>query len=192
MMYIHNNVAIDEALEHLKKGGVIIYPTDTAWALGCDATNEEAVDKIIKLKKRDATRGMPIITDKPGNIPRYVKEMPALAWDIIELSVKPITIFYPQGINLAKGVLTPDGSVAIRVTSELFSKSLCARLKAPIVATSANFSGENTPRSFREINPALKIMVSHVTNARQDESPLHVAHGVIMLGTGGEVQVIRK
>ncbi|WP_026474466.1 L-threonylcarbamoyladenylate synthase [Alkaliflexus imshenetskii] len=187
-----DNEDLKQALEVLKQGGIILYPTDTVWGIGCDATNIAAVEKIIELKKRDAGKGMIVITDQPGRIPQYVKAIPELAWDLIELAEKPLTLIYPDGKNLAANVLAHDGSIGIRVTNELFSKTLCTRFKTPIVATSANLSGKKTPRSFIEIEPAIVEQVDYVVKFRQDDSKHYIASGIMRLGLHGEFELIRQ
>lgn len=187
-----DNEDLKQALEVLKQGGIILYPTDTVWGIGCDATNIAAVEKIIELKKRDAGKGMIVITDQPGRIPQYVKAIPELAWDLIELAEKPLTLIYPDGKNLAANVLALDGSIGIRVTNELFSKTLCTRFKTPIVATSANLSGKKTPRSFIEIEPAIVEQVDYVVKFRQDDSKHYISSGIMRLGLHGEFELIRQ
>ncbi len=187
-----DNEDLKQALEVLKQGGTILYPTDTVWGIGCDATNASAVEKIIQLKKRDAIKGLIVITDQPGRIPQYVKTMPELAWELIELAEKPLTIIYPDGKNLAPNVIAPDGSIGIRVTNELFSKTLCTRLKSPILATSANLSGKRTPRTFNEIEPAIVQQVDYVVKFRQDDSRHYTASGIMRLGVYGEFELIRQ
>jgi len=139
---------IQKALEVLKKGGLILYPTDTIWGIGCDATNEEAVKKLYALKRRDDRQSMLILIDRPERLQAYVQEVPAFAWDLIELSDRPLTLIYDGAKNLAPNLIAPDGSIGIRVTNEPFSQTLCHQFRRPIVSTSA-ISAVHHPGSFR-------------------------------------------
>ena len=187
-----DNDDLKNALDILNSGGVILYPTDTVWGIGCDATNPEAVKKLYSLKERDISKPMLVLTDNPSRIQNYVNEMPDLAWDLIELSDKPITIIYSGAKNIVPELMSPDGSIAIRVTGELFSQTLCSRFKKPVVSTSANKSGEPTPRTFSEISEEVKAMVDYVVKYRQDETAVSKPSSIIRLGIGGEVEIIRE
>ena len=157
------------AIEVMRKGGVILYPTDTVWGIGCDASNEEAVKRVYEIKRRVDNKAMLLLVDSPDRIVRYVSKIPAVAWDLIELTTKPLTIIYDGARNLAPNLIAEDGSVGIRVTSELFSKELCYRFQRAVVSTSANISGEPTPRYFAEINPEIVATVDYVVNYRHTE-----------------------
>ena len=187
-----SNDDLKKALEVLKSGGIILYPTDTVWGIGCDATNAEAVEKIVKLKKRPANKQMLMLVDHPSRLAAYMKEVPTLAWDLIELSTKPLTIIYPGAYKLAQNLIAPDGTIAIRVTRELFSQTLCSRLRKPIVSTSANFSGQPAPRFFSEIDPDLIHQVDYAVLYRRDDREPHKPSGILKLGIGGEIQIIRE
>ena len=187
-----DNDDLKNALNILKSGGIILYPTDTIWGIGCDATNPDAVRKLYKLKERDLSKQMLIITDLPSRISGYVNEMPDLAWDLIELSDKPLTIIYSGAKNIAPELISHDGSIAIRVTNESFSQSLCSKFKKPIVSTSANKSGEPTPRTFSEISDEVKAMVDYVVDYRQDETEIRKPSSIIRLGVRGEIEIIRE
>jgi L-threonylcarbamoyladenylate synthase len=139
------------ALKVLKEGGVILYPTDTVWGLGCDATNNIAVEKIFSIKKRAESKSLIILVDSESMLERYVKEIPEAADQIIEVSDTPVTIIYPEGKNLAEGVCSEDGSVGIRICNDEFCNELISRFRKPVVSTSANISGKPTPSFFDEI-----------------------------------------
>jgi L-threonylcarbamoyladenylate synthase len=145
---------IKKACEVMNRGGVILYPTDTIWGIGCDATNEEAVKRVYEIKQRSDSKSMLILLDNPAKLQVYVKDVPDIAWDLIELTDKPLTIIYDGAKNLATNLLAEDGSIGIRITNEGFSKELCRQFRKPIVSTSANISGNPSPASFREIDPA--------------------------------------
>lgn len=183
---------IKRACDVLYRGGVILYPTDTVWGIGCDATNEEAVRRVYKIKKRVDSKAMLILVDSDVKVDFYVREVPAVAWDLIELADKPLTIIYDGARNLASNLLAEDGSVGIRVTSEEFSKQLCFRFRKAIVSTSANVSGNPSPRCFSEIDDEIKNAVDYVVGVRQDEPAGAAPSGIIKLGAHGEVKVIRR
>ena len=160
----------DEAkkcVEIMRKGGVILYPTDTVWGIGCDATNVAAVQRVFEIKKRADSKAMLLLVDNADRLARYVGDVPAVAWDLIELTTKPLTIIYDGARNLAPNLVAEDGSVGIRVTSELFSKELCYRFQKPVVSTSANVSGEPTPSNYSEISPEIISAVDYVVNYKQ-------------------------
>lgn len=183
---------IKKALEVLWNGGIILYPTDTIWGIGCDATNEAAVKRIYEIKKREDSKSMLVLIDDAGRIPSYVVEMPEIAWDLIELSDKPLTIIYPGAKNLAKNLVAPDGTIGIRVSAENFTKKLIQRFKKPLVSTSANISGKNSPANFSEIDEEIKNQVDYVVNYRQDEKKKFAPSSIIQLGVSGEVKIIRE
>lgn len=183
---------INKALTVLRAGGVLLYPTDTVWGLGCDATNEKAVKRIFEIKKREDVKAMLVLIDNPGKLTSYVDEVPDMAWDLIEITEKPLTIIYPQAKNLAKNLIADDKSVGIRVTSEAFSKRLCEQFKRPIVSTSANVSGDTTPANFSEISESIKSAVDYVVNFRQEEVTKPRPSSIIKLGSGNLFQLIRE
>jgi L-threonylcarbamoyladenylate synthase len=183
---------IKKALEVLRNGGVILYPTDTVWGLGCDATNEEAVKRIYNIKQRVDNKAMLVLMDSTAKLQAYVTEIPDLAWDLIEMSTKPLTIIYPQGKNLASNLLGDDGSVGIRVSNEDFSKRLCEMFRRPIVSTSANVSGEPTPLNFVQISQAIIEAVDYVVNYRRDDLSEPAPSSIIKLGPGNLIKVIRE
>lgn len=181
-----------KALEVLNTGGLILYPTDTVWGIGCDASNAEAVSRLLLLKKRPAGKPLIVLVDQAGKIPQYLSEMPELAWDLIEVSEKPLTIVYEGAKNLAANALSADGSIGIRVTRELFSQTLCQRFRRPIVSTSANISGQPTPKNFLEMDEAIVKGVDYVVKYRQEEDIIYTPSGVLRLGRHGEIQIIRE
>jgi L-threonylcarbamoyladenylate synthase len=182
---------IRRAVEVMNKGGVILYPTDTIWGLGCDATNADAVRRIYEIKQRTDAKALISLVDSETKVQFYVKEVPEVAWDVMELSERPMTVVFDGGRNLAPNLLAEDGSVAIRITKEAFSKELCMRMKRAIVSTSANISGQPAPRCFSEISEEIKAAVDYICTSRQDEPPTQMASSIIKLGAGGEVTIIR-
>lgn len=183
---------IRQALDVLHRGGVILYPTDTVWGIGCDATNAEAVQRVYAIKQREDSKALITLVDSPVKIQAHVSAMPDVAWDLIDVAVKPLTIIYDGARHLAPNLVAQDGSVAMRVTSELFSKTLCMRFKKPIVSTSANVSGAPTPATFAEITDAIKQAVDYVCTTRQGEHTPAQPSSIIKLGVGGEVSIIRE
>lgn len=181
-----------KCVEVLRRGGVILYPTDTVWGIGCDATNADAVKRVFEIKKRADCKAMLMLVDNADRICRYVANVPMVAWDIIELSTKPITIIYDGARNIAPNLMAEDGSIGIRVTSELFSKELCFRFQKAVVSTSANISGEPTPRYFAEISPEIIDAVDYVVNYKQLEKGTPKASSIIKLAANGAVTVIRE
>lgn len=182
---------IRRAVEVMNKGGIILYPTDTIWGLGCDATNADAVRRIYDIKQRTDAKALISLVDSETKVQFYVKEVPEVAWDVMELSERPMTVVFDGGRNLAPNLLAEDGSVAIRITKEAFSKELCMRMKRAIVSTSANISGQPAPRCFSEISEEIKAAVDYICTSRQDEPPTQTASSIIKLGVGGEVTIIR-
>ena len=182
---------IQKACEIMQAGGIILYPTDTIWGIGCDATNEKAVQKVYELKKRMDNNAMLVLTDSSAKLSMYVSDMPDIAWDLIEVADKPLTIIYPHAKNLANNLLGEDGSVGIRVTNEEFSRKLCERFRRPLVSTSANVSGEPSPGNFSEVSDSIKNGVDYIVKYRQDDMSKAGPSNIIKLGDGGVVQVIR-
>lgn len=183
---------IEQALEVLKKGGTILYPTDTIWGIGCDATNEEAVAKVYEIKKRSDSKSMLILVDSIARLYSYINIVPDVAHDLIELSDKPLTIIYPGARNLALNLISDDGSVGIRVVNDEFCKKLIERFKKPIVSTSANISEKGSPRNFSEISDVIKKSVDYVVQWRQDDRNMGKPSGIIKLGVKNEIKIIRE
>ena len=185
------NDDVRKACEVMQRGGVILYPTDTVWGIGCDATNADAVRRIYDIKHREDSKSMLVLVDSEAKVDFYVKEVPAVAWDLIELADKPLTIIYDGARNLAPNLVAADGSVGIRVTREAFSRQLCARFRKAIVSTSANISGEPTAATFGDIAPAILEAVDYVVGYRRDEAGGAKPSSIVRLGAHGEVKVIR-
>lgn len=183
---------IKKALEVLKNGGLILYPTDTVWGIGCDATNEEAVKKIYALKQREDSKSMLVLLENPNRINSYIQEVPEIAWDLIDAADKPMTIIYPGAKNLAKNLLAEDNSIGIRLTEEAFTMELILKFRKPIVSTSANISGEASPQNFSEISQTIKDGVDYVVKYRQEEMTKSNPSSIIKLGTRGEIKIIRE
>ncbi len=183
---------IKKALDVLYQGGVVLYPTDTEWALGCDATNEKAVARIREIKKNVNANDLIVLIDNPGKLQSYVDEVPDIAWDLIEMTEKPLTIIYPMARNLALSLLADDKSIAIRVTNEAFSKNLCMRFKRPVVLASAAVAGTPMPANFSQISDEIKSAVDYVVNFRQDDRSQPVTPSIIKLGKGNLFQLIRE
>ena len=183
---------VKKACEVMQKGGIILYPTDTIWGIGCDATNAEAVKRVYDIKKRADSKAMLVLVDSSVKVDFYVRDVPAVAWDLIDYATKPLTIIYDGARNLAENLLAEDGSVGIRVTGEAFSKELCFRFRKAIVSTSANISGQPSPANFSEISEEIKQAVDYIVGYRQDEVGHPIPSGIIKLGKGGEVKIIRE
>lgn len=182
---------IKKACEIMQKGGIILYPTDTIWGIGCDATNPDAVKRVYEIKKRTDSKALIILVDKESKVEFYVEDVPEIAWQLIELSEKPLTIVYDKGRNLAENLLAEDGSVGIRITKENFSKKLCDRFRKAIVSTSANISGEKSPVNFGEISDEIKKAVDYIVSYRQEDFSTPAPSSVIKLGKGGLIQILR-
>lgn len=183
---------IKEAYNVLIKGGVILYPTDTIWGIGCDATNKSAVKKIYEIKKRINSKALLVLIDSVDQLEYYVDEVPAIAYDLIDLSEKPLTIIYSNAKNVTSELIAPDGTLGIRVTKEIFSMNLCRKLKRPLVSTSANISGERSPANFSEIDHKIINAVDYVVKYRQDEKESIKASGILRLDQGGLIKIIRE
>jgi L-threonylcarbamoyladenylate synthase len=183
---------ITKALETLKNGGVILYPTDTVWGLGCDATNETAVQKIYAIKNRSDSKSMLILLENPALLDRYIEEVPNIAWDLIEISTTPLTIIYPGARNLAKSLIAEDGSIGIRFTKESFTRELLGKFRKPLVSTSANISGQPAPTIFAEISGDIKSQVDYIVQHRQDDKTPAKPSGIIKLQVNGQIEIIRQ
>ena len=175
----------------MEQGGTILYPTDTVWGIGCDATNNKAVGRIYEIKKTREKEGMLILIDSPKMLYQYV-DVPDIAWQIIEVSESPLTIIYPGARNLADGLIAKDNSAGIRIVADPFCSKLIRLFKKPVVSTSANISGDINPSSFSEISGAIINNVDYVVQWRQDDKTKTRPSGIIKLGIGGEVEIIRE
>lgn len=183
---------IQKAFDVLRSGGIILYPTDTIWGIGCDATNPAAVERIYKLKQRSDSKSMIVLVDVPGRIPSYVNDVPEIAWDLIELADKPLTVIFQKAKNLAPNLVAQDGTVGVRVVKHDFCQRLIQRFGKPIVSTSANVSGHPSPKKYSEIAEEIKdgvdYIVPEVYNAPLSDKP----SSIIAVGEGGVIKVIRE
>lgn len=176
----------------MNEGGVILYPTDTIWGIGCDATNEEAVRRVYEIKQRSDSKAMLVLVDSSVKVDFYVQDVPEIAWDLIEMADKPLTVIYSGARNLATNLLAEDGSVGIRVTNEEFSKRLCRQFRKAIVSTSANISGRPSPGNFSEIGEEIKSAVDYIVESRREETGRPKPSGIIKLEKGGVIKIIRE
>ncbi len=176
----------------MNEGGVILYPTDTIWGIGCDATNEEAVRRVYEIKQRSDSKALLVLVDTSVKVDFYVQDVPNVAWDLIELAEKPLTIIYSGARNLAPNLLAEDGSVGIRVTNEEFSQRLCRQFRKAIVSTSANISGQPSPANFSEISDEIKSKVDYIVGYRQDDMGHPKPSGIIKMDKNGVFKIIRE
>ena len=183
---------IRNAVEVMRKGGVILYPTDTVWGIGCDATNAEAVARVYEIKKRADSKALICLVDTDARLQRYVKKVPNVAWELFDCADKPTTVILDGAVNLAPNLIAEDGSIALRITQEAFSKELCYRFQKAIVSTSANISGEPTAQNYCDISQEIIDAVDYVCWTRRQEHKPHKPSSIIKLGLGGEVEIIRK
>ena len=187
---------IKQAVETMRKGGVILYPTDTVWGIGCDATNAEAVKRVYAIKQRDDSKALICLVDSDARMQRYFRNVPDVAWQLIdslkESDAKPTTLILDGAINLAENLIADDGSVGIRITNEPFSKELCYRFQKAIVSTSANISGEPAAQNYGDIDPRILEAVDYVCWSRRQEHKPHTPSSIIKLKENGEVIIIRK
>ncbi len=183
---------IKKAVEVMKNGGVILYPTDTVWGIGCDATNAEAVAKVYKIKQRDDSKALICLVDSDARLQRYVCNAPEVAWNVMELATKPTTVIFDEAVNLAPNLIAEDGSIAMRITNEEFSKELCYRFQKPIVSTSANISGQPAAQNYCDISEELLNAVDYVCFSRRQEHKPHTPSSIIKIKNNGEIDIIRK
>lgn len=183
---------IEAAVKVLRNGGVILYPTDTVWGIGCDATNAEAVARVYAIKQRDDSKAMICLVDSDARLQRYVRNVPEVAWDLLEYATKPTTVILDNAVNLAPNLIAADGSIAMRITQEPFSKQLCYRFQKPLVSTSANISGEPPAQNFCDISEQLLEAVDYVCWSRRQEHKPHTPSSIIKLTQDGVVTIIRK
>jgi L-threonylcarbamoyladenylate synthase len=183
---------IQKCIEVLATGGTILYPTDTIWGIGCDATHFEATKKVYQMKQREDAKAMLVLVNSADMLSRYVEEIPAMADEIIEINDDPLTIIYPAGRNLAPNLLSPDGAIGIRITSDPFCSELIQRYRKPLVSTSANIAGQPAPAIFREISAEIKSIVDYTVTWRQDDHTKRKPSGILKVKLNGEIEVIRK
>lgn len=186
------NEEIKRACQVMNEGGVILYPTDTIWGIGCDATNEEAVRRVYEIKRRADSKAMLVLVDSAVKVDFYVQDVPSVAWDLIELATRPLTIIYSGARNLAPNLLAEDGSVGIRVTGEPFSQGLCRYFRKAVVSTSANVSGQPSPACFADISEEVRSAVDYIVNFRRDEASSSRPSSIIKLENGGVFKIIRE
>ena len=187
----YDEADLKEAVRVMKEGGIILYPTDTVWGIGCDARNEEAVKKIYSLKHREDSKSMLVLVGSEGMLQRTVNDIPEIAWQLIDVAVNPMTIIYDHPAGIAENLKANDGSLGVRITSEKFSRTLCERMRGPIVSTSANVSGKPTPMTFSEISSEIKNGVDYVCRFRQQEKASAKPSNIIKITQGNVVKVIR-
>jgi L-threonylcarbamoyladenylate synthase len=183
---------IKNTIDALRKGGSILYPTDTVWGLGCDARNKEAVSKLFKIKQRVEYKSMVVLVCDETMLTRYVKDVPAIAWELIDAAEEPLTIIYPDGRMLADNLIAADGSVGIRLVKDDFCKVLIRKFGKPIVSTSANISGEPSPASFKQIKLDILNNVDYIVNLRQNEVANIKPSTIIKVDLNGEIKILRK
>ena len=188
----YNREDLERACQVMRDGGVILYPTDTIWGLGCDASCQAAVERIFRIKNRSDSKSMLVLVDSDAKLGYYVKDVPEVAYDLMDLAEKPMTIIYDGARNLAPGLVAADGSVGIRVTKESFSRDLCARMRGAIVSTSANISGQPSPANFSEISSGIINAVDYVVEYRREDVTKASPSSIIKLGAGGLVKIIRE
>lgn len=199
---MNNREIIDEAVKVLREGGVILYPTDTVWGIGCDATNEKAVAKVFEIKRRSEAKSLVLLACDLDMVAKYIKEIPSIAIDLVEVNDAPMTIIYPGAQYLAPNAVAEDGSVGIRIPlvpeeeagtlkGADFTRELVRRLRKPLVSTSANISGEPTPANFAEISEEIKSAMDYVVPKNVDNGSTGRPSQIIKLGLGGEVEIIR-
>jgi len=183
---------IESSIQVLREGGVILYPTDTIWGLGCDATNTEAVARIYQIKKREDTKSMLVLVDNEDRLYQYVLNVPDMAIEISRLADKPTTIIYPDVVDLAENLVAGDRTMGIRITVDPFCQQLVRKFGKPIVSTSANISGEPPPANFSEISDEIKSSVDYVVRWRQNETRKAVPSSIIKIGLSNEIRIIRE
>ena len=182
---------IVQCLKVLSAGGLILYPTDTVWGIGCDATNEEAVSRVYQLKQRSDSKALIVLIDSADHLDHYVVDVPAIARELIDVAIKPLTIIYEGAYNLAPNLLGAEDSVGIRIPNDEFCHRLCERFGKPIVSTSANVSGQPTAKTFAEIDDVIKDGVDHVVEYRRTDNTPHQPSNIILLSRDGTFKIIR-
>ena len=187
---------IKNAVETMRRGGTILYPTDTVWGIGCDATNAEAVKKVYDIKQRDDSKALICLVDSDARLQRYVRQVPDVAWQLIDSlkdsDARPTTLILDGAVNLAPNLIADDGSIALRITQEPFSRELCYRFQKAVVSTSANISGEPAAQNYRDIDPRIIEAVDYVCWSRRQEHQPHQPSCIIRLRENGEVEIIRR
>ena len=187
----HFKSFMEKIIETLKSGGTLLYPTDTIWGIGCDATNVEAINKIFEIKKRDQNKSMIILVDSAKRLQDLV-DVPEIAWDLIDLSEKPMTLIYDNPKGLPKELLAEDGSIGIRLVDDLFLKKIISKMNKPLVSTSANFSGEKSPMKFADISKEIIEAVDFVAEENREKVSEFSGSSIIRIWADGRVKVIRE
>lgn len=182
---------VDKAAEIIRNGGVILYPTDTIWGLGCDPANESAIEKICTIKKRNESKNFIVLVNGDFLLNKYVDTIPEICYDLMDMAESPLTIIYPKGINVSKKILAADGSIAIRKTNHDFCDRLMQKTKTGLVSTSANISGQPFPQQFKDIDPQILKEVDYVVNLYQDQRAGRPSQ-IVKIGLKGEVKIIRR
>ncbi|WP_277015392.1 L-threonylcarbamoyladenylate synthase [Flavobacterium lindanitolerans] len=185
------NEEVHKAYEVIKEGGIILYPTETVWGIGCDATNPDAVAKIYALKRREESKSMIVLMNGERMVYNVFKDIPEVAWQILDLSEKPTTLILDNPRNIAKNLIAPDNTLGMRIIKEPFCYKLLERMKKPLVSTSANISGEPTPINYKEISPEILKGVDYVVNLQQ-EKMTGKPSAIIKLTSDSQVKIIRK
>lgn len=182
---------VDKAVQIIKDGGIILYPTDTVWGLGCDPSNDEAIKRISSLKKRNDSKQFIVIVPDENMLHKYVKEVPDICYDLIDMADQPITIVYPNGKNISNLILGDDGSVGVRIVSEPFCKLLMQKLRSGLISTSANFTGEKYPMSFDEVDQEIIHNVDYVVNYGREKKSISPSQ-IIKINSDSSFKIIRK
>ncbi len=183
---------IEKAIKVMRDGGIILYPTDTIWGIGCDATREDAVEKIYKIKEREDRKSMLVVVSNSEMIADYVQEVPSIAWELIDAASDPLTIIYPGAIKLASNLISLDKYIGIRVCKSEFCMDLISKFKKPVVSTSANISGNAFPENFQKIDNKIKQGVDHICDVPQISLSPGKPSSIIKIGLGNEIKIIRK
>lgn len=183
---------VDEAVRVLREGGIILYPTDTVWGLGCDATNAEAVDRIYRLKRSENKKSMLVLCASADMVVRYVNRAPGIAFEVMEMATSPLTLILPGATGVAANLIPDEGTLGIRVPDHEFCRRMLRALQRPVVSTSANISGEVTPAGLQEVSREIIDGVDFVVNPRFEGKPTRKASSIIAFGEGGEVRIIRE
>ena len=187
-----DNDDIKKAIDTLRRGGLILYPTDTIWGIGCDATNSEAVKRVFQLKQRADSKALITLVGSESSFERIVENVPEVAWQLIDTTDRPTTIVYDHGTGVAPELLADDGSLAVRMTTEPFSRELCNRFRRPLVSTSANISGAPSPLCYSEISQEIIDGVDYVCRSRRDEAPSKSASMIIKIQDNGVFKILRS
>ena len=183
---------VDEAVRTMRAGGIILYPTDTVWGLGCDATNAEAVDRIYRLKRSENKKSMLVLCASADMVVRYVNRAPGIAFEVMEMATSPLTLILPGATGVAANLIPDEGTLGIRVPDHEFCRRMLRALQRPVVSTSANISGEATPAGLQEVSREIIDGVDFVVNPRFEGKPTRKASSIIAFGEGGEVKIIRE